>query len=78
MPVDAASSRTALSASWRLRKHIMLLLRTESTLLCAYRAELDANKYPKGVKVSDAQLAAVNLTHHPFDGDWNYITSATS
>jgi hypothetical protein len=33
------------------------------------RAELDANKYPKGVKVSDAQLAAVNLTRHPFHGD---------
>jgi len=26
------------------------------------RAELDKNKYPKGVKTSDAQLAAINLT----------------
>ena len=36
------------------------------------RAELDENKYPKGVKVSDFQMAAVNLTRHSFHGDWNY------
>jgi hypothetical protein len=32
----------------------------------------DEKTYPKGVKVSDAQLAAVNLTRHTFHGDWNY------
>jgi hypothetical protein len=36
------------------------------------RAELDEKKYPKGVKVSDAQLAAVNLSPHSFHGDCNY------
>jgi hypothetical protein len=36
------------------------------------RAELDEKKYPKGVKVSDAQLAAVNLARPSFHGDWNY------
>jgi hypothetical protein len=36
------------------------------------RAELDENKYPKGVKVSDAQLAAVNPIRHTFHGVWNY------
>jgi hypothetical protein len=35
------------------------------------RVELDENKYPKGLKVSDAQLAAVNLSRHSFHGDWN-------
>ena len=39
------------------------------------RAELDENKYPKGVKVSDARLAAVNLDRHSFHGDWNYTIS---
>jgi Rhodopirellula transposase DDE domain len=33
------------------------------------RAELDDNKYPKGVKVCDAQIEALNLSHHCFDGD---------
>jgi Rhodopirellula transposase DDE domain len=39
------------------------------------RAELDPNKYPKGVKVNDAQLAAVKLTLHAFHGEWNYTIS---
>jgi DNA-binding transcriptional ArsR family regulator len=36
------------------------------------RAALDTNSYPKGIKVSDADLKA--LSHHPepFHGDWNY------
>ena len=36
------------------------------------RAELDKNKYPKGVVVSDAELAAVNMSRHAFHGEWNY------
>jgi hypothetical protein len=36
---------------------------------------LDQTKYPKGVKVSDAQLAAVNISRHAFHGDWNYTIS---
>jgi hypothetical protein len=36
------------------------------------RCELDSNEYPKGVKVPDDLLAAVNLTRHTFHGDWNY------
>jgi hypothetical protein len=27
---------------------------------------------PKVIKLSDAQLAAVNLSRHSFHGDWNY------
>ena len=36
------------------------------------RAELDERKYPKGIKVSDAQLATVNIFPHAFHGEWNY------
>jgi phosphotransacetylase len=39
------------------------------------RAELDENKYAKGVKVSNTELAAVNLSRHSFHGDWNYTIS---
>ncbi len=34
-------------------------------------ARLDENKYPK-VEVTDAELAAVNLTRDAFHGEWNY------
>ena len=35
-------------------------------------AELDTNIYPKGIRVSDDDLALVNLTKAPFHGEWNY------
>ena len=36
------------------------------------RCELDTNHYPKGIKVSDAQMDKVKLKKHEFHGDWNY------
>jgi len=36
------------------------------------RCELDKNKYPKGIKVTDEQLKKVNFKKHKFHGDWNY------
>jgi len=35
-------------------------------------AERDHTYYPTGVKVTDAQLAAVPLTGHQFHPEWNY------
>ena len=42
------------------------------------RAELDRNFYPKGIEVSDAELAEVHLRRHDFQGDWNYTISPRS
>ena len=39
------------------------------------RCELDLYTYPAGIKVSDADMAAVNLTAHNFHGDWNYTVT---
>jgi hypothetical protein len=36
------------------------------------RAALDTNVYPIGIKVSNAELAAVQLEPAAFHGDWNY------
>lgn len=36
------------------------------------RCELDKNVYPKGRKVTDVELAAVNIKLDPFHGEWNY------
>lgn len=35
-------------------------------------ANLDKNKYPKGIKVSDNEFAKVQLEPHEFHGEWNY------
>ena len=36
------------------------------------RSEIDRNSYPKGVVVTDEQMAKVQLQPHRFHGDWNY------
>jgi transposase len=35
-------------------------------------AELDTGTYPTGIRISDAQMAALPVTRHTFHGDWNY------
>ena len=37
--------------------------------------ELDANQYPKGLKVSDAEMQAINVSRDGFQGEWNYTIS---
>ena len=34
--------------------------------------ELDLGKYPKGLKVSDSEMAALNIARAEFRGEWNY------
>jgi len=36
------------------------------------RCELDENSYPKGVKVSDKEMADLNITPNTFHPEWNY------
>lgn len=36
------------------------------------QAALDTNKYPTGIKVTDAQMAALRITPAAFHGEWNY------
>jgi len=70
-----------ITINWRgkpLRSYrtiVQLIAATTTNTGLKVRAELDANKYPKAVRVSDAQLAVVNLSRHSFHGDWNYTIS---
>ena len=36
------------------------------------RCELDANTYEKGIAVSDAEMAALNIEGDAFHPEWNY------
>jgi Rhodopirellula transposase DDE domain len=73
-----------ISINWRgkpLRSYrtiVQLIAATTTDTGLEVRAELDENKYPKGVKISDAQLAAVRISPHDFHGDWNYTISPNS
>ena len=42
------------------------------------RCEIDNNLYPKGIVVSDAEMAAINITRHDFHGEWNYTIAPDS
>jgi hypothetical protein len=70
-----------ITLNWRgkplrsFRTIVQLIAATSTTTGLTVRAELDEKKYPKGVKISDAKLAAIQLTRHSFHGDWNYTIS---
>jgi hypothetical protein len=36
------------------------------------QAALDTDPYPKGIKITDAQMKTLAITRHDFHGDWNY------
>jgi transposase len=67
-----------ISQNWRgkplvsLQVIINLIAATSTRSGLEVYAQLDERSYPKGIKVSDAQLAAVNLHGNPFHPDWNY------
>ncbi len=45
---------------------------TTSTAGLKVYAQLDETTYPAKLRVSDAELDAVNLTRDEFHGEWNY------
>jgi hypothetical protein len=67
-----------IAMNWRgtplvdLATIVSLIGSTRSRSGLHVRAELDRGRYPAGITVTDAQMAAVQLTRHRFHGDWNY------
>ena len=51
---------------------VQLIAATTTKTGLKVRCELDQNTYAAGIKVSDAEIEALNLTRHDFHGDWNY------
>lgn len=51
---------------------VELIGATTSRTGLSVKAELDRGSYPKGIKISDDQLAAAGVQKHDFHGEWNY------
>ncbi len=51
---------------------LSLIAATHSRTGLRVRSEIDHRRYPKGVRISEEQLAALRLTAHRFHGEWNY------
>ena len=70
-----------ITANWRgkpLVSHkviVELIAATTTNTGLTVRCELDPNPYPTGIRVSDAEMQAVNLTPHAFHGECNYTVS---
>ncbi|HAG11121.1 MAG TPA: hypothetical protein DCK76_07020 [Desulfotomaculum sp.] len=68
-----------ITQNWRgrpLESHeviVNLITNTTTTTDLKVQGQLDTNPYPAGIKVSDTELAAVQLERSDFHGDWNYV-----
>ena len=51
---------------------VELIAATTTTTGLRVSCEIDTNSYPKGIKVSDAEMKRLHLQGHPFHPEWNY------
>lgn len=67
-----------ISRNWRgrplesLAVIVSLIGSTRTATGLKVRCELDTGRYPEGQKITDQQMASLNLTPDTFHGDWNY------
>ena len=57
---------------------VELIAATTTKTGLTVRCELDENSYAKGVKVSDDEIAALNITPDAFHPEWNYTIAPRS
>jgi hypothetical protein len=73
-----------ISQNWRAKPLVsykvivQLIAATTTSTGLTVHCELDQNRYPKGIAVSDAEMASINITRADFHGDWNYTISPSS
>jgi hypothetical protein len=73
-----------ISRNWRgrpltdYRTIVELIGATTSTAGLTVCCQLDENPYPAGIKVSDADMAKLNIQRNDFHGEWNYTITPRS
>jgi hypothetical protein len=71
-----------ISKNWRgrplvdLATVVELIGNTKTSSGLEVRCEVDERSYAKGIKVSDAEFASLNITPHQFHGEWNYTVKS--
>jgi Rhodopirellula transposase DDE domain len=55
---------------------VELIAATTTTAGLQVRCELDTRSYPKGIKITDAEMATLNIKGDEFHPEWNYTISA--
>jgi Rhodopirellula transposase DDE domain len=70
-----------ITANWRGRPLetreviVNLIANTQTSKGLTIQADLNVNSYPKGIKISDEEMARLNITPADFHGEWNYSLS---
>ena len=70
-----------ITQTWRgrplisLETVVELIASTKTRTGLTVRCELDTRSYPKGIKVSDAEMKTLNIKGDPFHPEWNYTIS---
>jgi Rhodopirellula transposase DDE domain len=70
-----------ITANWRgrpLETHeviVNLIANTQTSKGLTIQADLNAHSYAKGIKISDEEMAQLNVTPADFHGEWNYSLS---
>ena len=67
-----ASSRTSSCTHISRQAIVNLIGSTTTRNGLRIRADIDENTYAKGIKISDAELAALAIERDKFHGEWNY------
>ena len=72
------NSGSYISMNWRGRplvSHevvVQLIGATMTKTGLKVKAKLDTRKYPLKIKVSNEEMASLNIEPHKFHGEWNY------
>jgi len=73
-----------VSQNWRgkpLVSHeviVNLIAATTTKTGLVVRSAVDQGTYPRGIKISDGELAEVKLREHKFHGEWNYTIAPST
>jgi hypothetical protein len=67
-----------ITQNWRgkpLLSHkviVQLIAATSTEKGLTVTCGIDRSRYPRGIKISKTDMAAINIVRHAFHGDWNY------
>ncbi len=68
-----------ISKNWRgrpletLEIIVSLIGSTTTKTGLTVKCVVDTNEYPRGIKIDDSELEALNLTANDWHGEWNYM-----
>jgi hypothetical protein len=81
--IARATSFALARSNWRgkpLVSHqviLQLIAATTTDTGLVVTCDIDANSYPKGILVTDAEMAQINIELDTFHGEWNYTIRPT-